>query len=115
MESLSSTVPWAGLAVGPAVWGLNTQLSYSLVPWTCGHNLNLVAPISGMLAVVAFAGAFISWRAWRTIPAKASTDATETHNPQQFLAGMGAALGGLFGLVIVMQGFASLILSACAR
>lgn len=115
MAVRASTFPWAGLVLGPAAWGLNTQLNYSLVPWTCGHQANLVAPVAAVLAIVAFAGAFVSWRAWREVPAQGSVDAPESHQPPRFLAGIGLTLGILFGLIIVMQGLASLIVSECAR
>ena len=115
MEWRTASVPWAGLAVGPAAWGLNTQLNYSLAPWSCGHSFNVIAPISAVLAIAAVAGAFVSWRAWMTIPAQASIEAPESAQPHRFLAGIGLGLCALFGVVIAMQGLASLILSGCAR
>jgi hypothetical protein len=115
MALRSSTIPWAGLALGPGAWALNTQLNYSLVPWTCGHATNLALPISAALAIVAFVGTFVSWRAWSSLPSDGSFEASETRQPHRFLAGIGIALGTLFGLIILMQGLASLILDECAR
>jgi hypothetical protein len=115
MAVRASTFPWAGLALGPGAWGLSTQLNYALVPWTCGHGTNVVAPIAGVLAIVAFVGAFASWRAWQELPTRGSIEAPESQQPHRLLAGIGIALGGLFGLVVVMQGLASLMVSECAR
>lgn len=108
-------VPWAGLAAGPAAWAINTQLSYALLPWTCAHGFNVIAPAAVFLLSVAISGALLSRRAWLTLPSHGSVDATDSHQPHKMVAGIGVALGTLFALVILMQGAASLVLSGCVR
>lgn len=115
MSARRPMMPWAGLAAGPGAWAAHTQIAYALAPWTCGHKINLVAPLAALSVIVALAGAAISWRAWHILPQQGPLDAPVSEQPKRFVAAMGTGLGFLFALVILMQGVASLVLSGCAR
>jgi hypothetical protein len=107
---------WAGLAAGPGAWAVGTQLNYALAPWICAHKISLVPILALVLAAVALAGAFVSWRAWNG----AAVEESEVHAavleaPRPFLAGVSVLLGVLFALVILTQGAAGLVLNGCER
>ena len=108
--------PWAGLWAGPGAWAVSTQLNYAITPWVCAHKIPLVPIFALVLAAVALAGAFLSWRAWDSPAA----DATEVRaglleSPPQLLAVGGVLLGLLFALVILVHGAAGLVLNGCER
>ena len=112
----SAAAPWAGLAAGPGAWAASTQANYALVPWVCAHHSNLVPVIAAVLALVALAGAFISWRSWNSEAVEViDVEASVAPRPRPFLAGIGVFLGILFALVILTQGAAGLVLNGCER
>ena len=111
-----SRAPWAGLWAGPGAWGVSTQLNYAITPWVCAHKIPLVPIFALVLAAVALGGAFLSWRAWNSPAA----DATEVRAgileaPRQLLAVVGALIGVLFALIILVHGAAGLVLNGCER
>jgi hypothetical protein len=108
-------VSWAGLAVGPAMWALSTQGNYALAPHLCGRWLHANAGLSLGLALVSFAAALSSWRAWRRHQGPGLHIPEQDGHPRHLLSGIGVAAGILFGLVIVMQGVAAVIVDPCLR
>jgi hypothetical protein len=105
--------PWAGLVAGPAAWAINTQLGYSLVPWICASQVNLVPPLAVALALVAAGGSFLSWVScdW----SEADRGSHAGGRPRQLLAGVGVLAGMLFAAVILTQGAAGLVFHGCER
>ena len=67
------------------------------------------------MALVAIAGALLSWGAWVPAVGIQSLEDVRGGRPRQLLAGIGVLSGVLFALVIVMQGAAALVLSGCER
>lgn len=106
-------IPWAGLALGPGAWILNTQANYSAVPWICAHRVNFVPGLALALVIVALGGALLSWRSYRVEP-EPPTDG-RGGVPRHLLAFIGILLGILFALVIATQGAAALVLTGCER
>jgi hypothetical protein len=107
---------WAGLACGPGAWAVGTQLQYALTPWICGRGINLVPIVALVLAAVALAGAFISWRVWSGAAVEeAGTGTGVMEAPRPFLAGVSVLLGLLFALALLTQGAAGLVLNGCER
>jgi hypothetical protein len=106
---------WAGLAVGPTCWAISTQLNYALVPWFCGHGLNVVPIIAAVLVVISLAGALWSWLAWGRHEGPGMHIPEQDGHPRHLLSGIGVAAGVLFAIVITMQGIAGLILDPCLR
>ena len=106
--------PWAGLFAGPGAWAANTQLGYSLVPWVCAHETNLIPPIALAMALVALAGAALSWLSLS--PAEMDSGGSPAGGePRSMLAGIGVASGLLFALLILTQGAAGLVFNGCER
>jgi hypothetical protein len=113
--SLRHGTSWAGLAVGPSAWAINTQLNYALVPWFCGRGLNVVPVIAGLLVLLSLAGALWSWIAWERHEGPGLHLPEQDGHPRHLLSGIGVALSVLFAVVIAMQGVAGLILDPCLR
>jgi hypothetical protein len=102
--------PWAGLALGPGAWAISTQVNYTFAPWACSLHLNAVPYVALFLALLSLAGAGVSALTWfRTQPY--DTDG----RAHKLLAGVGVCSGVLFGLVILMQGAAAVIVDPCLR
>lgn len=106
-------VAWAGLAAGPGAWAVNLQGNYAAVPWICAHRVNFVPLVALVLALVAIAGALLSWRAWRV--ASTGDETGSGGAPAHLLAGISIMSGILFALVILTQGAAALVLNGCER
>jgi hypothetical protein len=111
----SWSASWAGLALGPACWALNTQINYALVNWECSGGKNRLGVIAAVLAVVSLAGALSSWVAWRRYDASGVPLLEEDGHPYRLLSAIGVASGILFAIVIVMQGIAGIFLEPCLR
>jgi len=109
------SVPWAGLALGPAGWALNTQINYALVSWACSHNLNPFPAIAASLAALSLAGTLSSWLAWRRYGGPNMPLPERDGHPSHLLSGIGVASGILFAIVILMQGIAAMLLEPCLR
>jgi hypothetical protein len=103
-------MPWAGLALGPGAWAISTQANYAFAPWACSLHVNAVPYIALLLVLISFSGAAVSAMTWfRSEPYESDG------HPHQLLAGVGTCAGILFGLVILMQGAAGLIVDPCLR
>lgn len=109
------SVSWAGLALGPASWAMNTQINYALVNWECSGGRNPLGVIATVLAVASLAGALSSWVAWRRHDASGIPVPEQDGHPYRLLAAIGVASGILFAIVIVMQGIAGIFLEPCLR
>jgi hypothetical protein len=68
-----------------------------------------------LLAAVALAGAFLSWRAWSATGGSARYWSVIDGRPFNFWSGVGVLSGVLFAIVILMQGAAGLFLHGCER
>lgn len=99
-------LPWAGLAAGAASWAVSTQANYALVTLACRTQLSLTVATAAVLAAIAFAGAAVSFQAWRQ---------TRQSAAMRFVSGIGAWSGLLFGAVVLLQGIAGMILTGCER
>ena len=108
-------VPSAGLWAGPAAWLASLQLKYSLVPWICEHDLQLVHPATLLTALISIAGGYLSWRAWQNGTSPTPADSLGGGRPHHFIAGIGILTAALFTLIVLLQGAAALILEGCER
>lgn len=108
---MSRLTPWAGWIGGLLGWTLSDQAGSDLAQWDC----TLAVP-PGMLligiagAVLALAGALISFRVWRQL-------AGELDQPyagaRRFIAITGVLATGIFLLAIVFQTMSSFIIPQC--
>ncbi len=112
MRFVREGVPWAGLAAGPTAWALSTQANYAIVPWPAFTPATVVPLVALALLLVALAGGFLSWRAWRTADREAALVSEANGRPREFLAAIGALSGVLFAVVIALQGTAAFMVEA---
>jgi hypothetical protein len=102
---------WAGLIVGPLVWGLHHQLGSNLSFAACDRDPNDVALIAGLVGIVVLgASGWLGWKSWRDAGGVAAAEAEVLTVFIPLLSVMAATL---FGLTILVQLLADLILPPC--
>lgn len=102
---------FAGLTAGAVTWAFGTELSQLLPYVDCARRLPLLAVSTFSLSAVAFFGAYLSW-CCRTDPSDVGPTGVETRLFSQRLSALAAAL---FGFALLLQGTATLVVSACER
>jgi hypothetical protein len=103
--------PWAGLAAGPLAWLLSFQGNYLLVGWQCAGQIRVVPVIAVVLALASILGSYLSWRSYR----RPIVEPSPEDRAGRLIAGVGAAMGLLFALGILLQAYAGVVLSGCER
>jgi hypothetical protein len=106
MRAKSLSLASAGLFIAPAAWAFHQLAGYVLTPASCGVYVPVLTVASLLIAT---AGGFLSWRAWTPDEAQPNRGA----GTQKFVSGISLALTALFGLAILLQGGAALILDGC--
>jgi hypothetical protein len=71
--------------------------------------------IAAALAAVSLAGALSSWLAWNRHDGPGVPVPEQHGHPRHLLAGIGVGCGILFGVAILMQGLAGMLLEPCLR
>jgi hypothetical protein len=106
------SMPWAGLAVGPTAWALNTQIAYAVAPFSCGTRALILTPVALVLLLATAASALLSWHA---VQARVTSEWLESRGgaSHSFLGWIGLSAGVLFAFVIANQAAATLILDGC--
>lgn len=101
---------WLACALPPAAWFLFQQGWGTTVRLACAAGGSPLGPLvgAGALAVCALA----AWLAW----AGAWTPAREPHDrARRFAAQIAVGVAALFGLAILFQALATIIVPSCAR
>ena len=114
-EWFRTGVPSAGLWAGPLAWLASLQAKYSLVPWICYNDVQLVHPATLLTALIGITGGYLSWRAWHTARTEPPADPLGGGRPHHFVAILGMLVAALFTLVVLLQGGAAFILGGCER
>jgi hypothetical protein len=102
---------WAGLIVGPIVWGLHHQLGSNLSFAACDGNPHGVALITGAIALLILAASV--WLAWTSWKQAGGTAAEEAEALELFVPLLSIMAATLFGLTILVQLLADIILPPC--
>jgi hypothetical protein len=99
---------------GPAAWGLNLMVNYSLVKPACaaGSPLVLTAVSVAALAVTC-AGAVGSWRCWLKLRDVGTTEGGRIVDRSYFVALAGIVLNLFFVLLISVSVVPHFVLSPC--
>jgi len=123
VEPLAARSHWdgAGLAMllgavlaGPAAWGLNLMVNYSLVKPACAAGSSFVLAAVSMGAVGAsVAGIVLSWRCWRRLRHAGTTEGGRVVDRSYFLALLGVVLNAFFVLLISVSAVALFVVSPC--
>ncbi len=105
-----------GFFAGPIAWVLQLIIGYVLSTVACEVGSKLPVYILSALAVLVTLGAgFAAWRSWRGLrPDRPTlTDIDEEHASAEFLAIAGLIISGIFFVLTLLTGVASLFLTAC--
>jgi hypothetical protein len=100
---------------GPLAWLVDTQANYALVPWVCGHGIQLVPVVALAMAALSLFGGFLSWRGYAGAAPTPLPDSSGGGRPHRFVAAMGIGMALLFTVVILLQGAAGLVFHGCER
>ncbi|MBM0108054.1 hypothetical protein JM946_25260 [Steroidobacter sp. S1-65] len=102
---------WTGLVLAPMAWGFHHQFGSNYSFAACDRGPNAVSLIAGAIALaVIVATGWLGWRSWRSAGGFAAeeADALEVFIP--LLSVMSATL---FGLTVLVQMLADIILPSC--
>jgi hypothetical protein len=104
---------WAGAVLSPAAWAFHHQLTSDLNYARCGAGSLPVGLAAGLISLAVIGlGAILSRRAWR----EAGGSPAKTQKPSaRFIPAVSLLMAGLFGLTVLMQVCAALIVPACFR
>jgi hypothetical protein len=111
IERFKNGVSWAGLAAGATAWALSTQLNYFFATVHCNSLAWLRAATAIACLVISVAGIALSWPAWSRRNGDALKDDIIGPHPRKLIAGMSVLAAALFGLTILAQAAALLILA----
>jgi hypothetical protein len=105
---------WAGLVAAPLAWALHHQVGGDLNFAGCarGGGQGTLVAIGLIALAVAAAATALSLGAWRRAPEPDEDGRTPL---RRFVPALGVMAGGLFGLTILVQILAALILPPCFR
>jgi hypothetical protein len=102
---------WAGLVVGPIVWGLHHQLGSNLSFAACDRHPQGIALIAGAIALlILIASAWLAWISWKDA---GGTAAEEAEALEVFVPLLSIMAATIFGLTILVQLLADIILPPC--
>ena len=107
---LRDGVAWAGLAAGAGAWALSTQLNYVFATVHCDSLAWLRAATAVACLLISAAGLALTWPAWSTRDGDLLNEDVVGPHPRRLIAGVSILAAGLFGLTILVQGVALLIL-----
>jgi hypothetical protein len=108
-------ISWLGLIAGPLAWALDEEISYALADWSCHAQRPLLTHLISVAALaLIIAGAFLSWRDWRS---RGSVGTVQNEPPARarFLSLGGFALCLLFGLAVLFDTVAKFCFDPCQR
>jgi hypothetical protein len=112
---LTHGLPSAGVFAGPLAWFVAQGSKYASVPWVCANKFQLAHPITVTAFLIAGVGAWLSWRALNYAGDARPPGDPRGGEPHRFLAALGIGMALLFGLLILLQGSAALVVDACDR
>lgn len=111
----SSLALWVGVLGAPALWAIQFQTNYALVPWICAHGHLIFMHLTTALFVVLGVGcALVSLHDWRRVGGGSTEgSAGGPIERTRFLGLLGLLVSSLFSLLILAQGVAAFFLNPC--
>jgi hypothetical protein len=101
---------WAGLALGPAAWGIDQQLSSMWSYAACHPGIAATLTVGVACLSLAVVGGALSWRRWRL-----TRHSHDADHAQEFFALLSVVAAAYFALTILVGTGAALILQECWR
>lgn len=105
---------WTGVLGAPALWAIQFEINYALVPWTCAHHgghflLFLFPPL---FLIGSLACGVIAWRQY-SLMKDIKPDQPPPFGRTRFFAMLGMLTSSLFSWLIVAQAVAPYFLNPC--
>jgi hypothetical protein len=103
-----------GFLAGPAAWGLNLMVNYSLVKPACAAGSAFILTVVSLIALaVTGAGGLVSWHCWQQLRAGGTGAGGRIVDRSYFVALVGVALNLFFVLLIAVSTVPHFVLSPC--
>jgi hypothetical protein len=108
---------WIGVLGPPAVWGLQMQINYALVPRLCRTDAYWLTHLcSGAALVLAAVATLLAWREFRRLrDEEPGARGDQWAAWPRFMAVLGLMTGTLFCLLIVAQALPSFFINPCVE
>jgi hypothetical protein len=107
---------WIGPLLPAVAWAVQMQLNYWLLRGACARGSNLALRSVLLVAIVSvFVAGLGCWFAWLRLKDVWPTEHLERQARTRFLAVLGLLMAGMFLLVIVAQGVATLVFDPCQQ
>lgn len=105
---------WTGILAGPLAWAFDLTTSYALVKPLCRSQNDAIFQLITIVSLVAvIGGAAVSWMAMSSTAGDVPTDGGRPRQRARFMAILGLASCGLFGLQILAGAIPHWMLDAC--
>lgn len=107
---------WVGVLAPAVLWFAHMQVTYTLAPWTCKHDMQWLLHVeTAVFLVLAVLPLLWCWRAWaRAGYGTAQAGEAPPLGRTRFIALLGITSCVYFGMVIVAQGLVSFFIGACS-
>jgi hypothetical protein len=103
-----------GILGPPAFWAVRLGASYTLVPYACWRGwMALLNGVTVLMLIGCVAAGVVAWRAWRDSGGPAQVEIGGAQVRRRFMGLLGMLISGFFGLVIVAEGLANLMIDPC--
>lgn len=105
---------WLGLLGPAAVWLVQFQTLYALVPWVCVHGHAAVLHTVSAVAMLLTTGlGALAWAKWRQAGAAWPSEQSDRVTRTRFMAVLGLMSCGFFFLLIGGQALAMVFIDPC--
>src|SRR4051812_32038863 len=106
---------WFAVLGAPFLYLCHHELNYCLVLWACASGKHWVLPVvSGVFLLLLLGSAAVAWQDFRRTPGTPDDASPESPlNRHRLLSTLGLMSAGLFFLLVLAQGIATLILDPC--
>lgn len=107
---------WLPILITPLLALFQLSANYALVPLACAKQQHAaIHAVAATAFVLALAGIWIAWRAWRDAGTQSPGDYGDAASRRRFLAVVGMSLSTLMALSIAAQWLTSAFIPPCVR
>jgi hypothetical protein len=105
---------WFGVLAGPLTWLWTELIGYAMVRWSCAEHTRLVLHIVVLAAlIIVVVAGLTAWRRWRAAGSEWRDEMGGPVGRTRFMAMGGMALSTIFALLILAQGFTTVVILPC--
>jgi hypothetical protein len=106
---------WLSVLGAPFLYLCHHELNYALVEWSCASGKHwILTAISALFLALLLGSAGVAWLDFQRSPAPPDDAAPDVPlNRHRLLASLGLMSAGLFFLLVLAQGIATVILDPC--